>query len=194
LNKAVLVLCDNSPVKIQQNRSYTRQQWLKKPMLSGAYRKWLIDNGSLTARLKARYKDFTVRPVLLKNAKAFTDESALLGLKANQHALIREVILMGNNQHVVFAHSVLPRTSLRGPWNGLGRLGNKPLGAALFANDKAKRTPLEYKKLAPHHAMFKRATRHLSAKPNCLLARRSIFSLNCAKILVTEVFLEPLLK
>jgi chorismate--pyruvate lyase len=181
-------------VKIQHNRSQSRQRWLKKPMLSGAYRKWLIDNGSLTARLRACYKDFAVRPVSLKNAKAFTDESALLGLKASQHALIREVILIGNNQPVVFAHSVLPITSLRGAWNGLGRLGNKPLGAALFANDKVKRTPLEYKKLAPHHALFRRATRHLSAKPNRLWARRSIFSLNCAKILVTEVFLEPLLK
>ncbi len=179
-------------MKIQQNRSHPRQRWLKRPKLSGAYRKWLIDNGSLTARLKARYADFAVRPVSLKNAKAFTDESALLGLKANQHALIREVLLMGNNQPVVFAHSVLPRASLRGAWNGLGKLGNKPLGAALFANPKVKRTPLEYKKLAPHHALFRRATCHLSAKPNRLWARRSVFTLNCAKILVTEVFLPKL--
>ena len=181
-------------VKIQQNRSQSRQQWLKKPMLSGVYRKWLIDNGSLTARLKMRYADFAVRPVLLKNAKAFADESALLGLKCNQHALIREVLLMGGNQPVVFAHSVLPRTSLRGAWNGLGRLGNKPLGATLFANPKVKRTPLEYKKLSPHHPISMRVAAHMATNPKALWARRSIFSLGCAKILVTEVFLEQLLK
>lgn len=163
-------------------------------MLSGAYRKWLIDNGSLTARLRLRYKDFTVRPVLLKNTKSLVDEYALLGLKANQHALIREVILMGNNQPVVFAHSVLPRTSLQGAWNGLGRLGNKPLGATLFANPKVKRTTLEYKKLSTYSSISIRVAEHMQTSPKQLWARRSIFILNCAKILVTEVFLEQLLK
>jgi chorismate lyase len=181
-------------VKIQNNCSRLRQQWLKKPMLCGAYRKWLIDNGSLTARLKARYRDFAVRPVLLKNAKAFTDEYALLGLKANQHALIREVILMGNNQPVVFAHSVLPRVSLRGAWNRFGKLGNKPLGAALFANPKVKRTTLEYKKLSACNPISMRVAEHMQTSSKALWARRSIFSLNCAKILVTEVFLEQLFK
>jgi chorismate lyase len=194
LNNAVLILCDNSTVKIQQNRSQSRQQWLKKPMLSGVYRKWLIDNGSLTARLKARYHDFAVQPVLLKNAKALVDESALLGLKASQNALIREVILIGNNQPVVFAHSVLPHASLRGAWRGLGKLGNKPLGAALFGNPKVKRTPLEYKKLPRYHPISMRVTEHVSTKQKVLWARRSVFQLNCAKILVTEVFLEQILE
>jgi chorismate lyase len=181
-------------LKIQHNRSYPRQHWLKKPMLCGAYRKWLIDDGSLTARLKTRYADFAVRPVLLKNAKSFTDESALLGLKANQHALIREVLLVGGNHPVVFAHSVLPRASLRGAWNGLGKLGNKPLGAALFANPVVKRTPLEYKKLSACSPISMRVAGYLKTSPKALWARRSIFNLNCAKILVTEIFLEQLLK
>lgn len=180
-------------VKIQQNLIYSRKQWLKKPILCGAYRKWLIDNGSLTASLKARYAGFALRPILLKNVKAFTDESALLGLKANQHVLIREVLLMGNNQPVVFAHSVLPTTSLRGAWNGLGRLGNKPLGATLFANPKVKRTRLTYKKLPRHHPISMRLAVHMQMAPKAMWARRSVFSLNCAKILVTEVFLPQLL-
>ena len=163
-------------------------------MMSGAYRKWLIDDGSLTARLKTRYADFAVKPVLLKNASAFTDESRLLCLKATQHALIREVTLMGNKQPVVFAHSVLPQASLRGAWHGLGKLGNKPLGATLFANPKVKRTPLVYKKLPRHHPISMRVTEHLQTRPKTFWARRSIFSLGCAKILVTEVFLNELLK
>ena len=167
-------------MKIQQNRSHPRQRWLRKPMLSGAYRKWLIDNGSLTTRLKARYADFAVRPVLLKNGKAFTDESTLLGLKVSQHALIREVVLMGNNQPVVFAHSVLPHASLGGAWRGLGKLGNKPLGAALFSNAKVKRTPLEYKKLSCHHPISMRVAEHMNISLKPLWARRSVFSLNCA--------------
>ena len=93
----------------------------------------------------------------------------------------------------MFAHSVLPRGSLRGAWNGLGRLGNKPLGATLFANPKVKRTPLSYKKLTPNHALYQHAIQYLTQKPSYLWARRSIFSLNCANIMVTEVFLPQLL-
>jgi chorismate lyase len=181
-------------VKVQQNRSHPRQQWLKKPMLSGAYRRWLIDNGSLTARLQQHYSQFAVKPVAVKYAKAIQDEAALLHLPAYKAALIREVLLMGKNQPVVFAHSVLPRTSLRGAWNGLGRLGNKPLGATLFANPVVKRTPLEYKKLPRQHPISMRLAEHMQTSPKALWARRSVFQLNCARILVTEVFLPQLLK
>ncbi len=181
-------------VKFQQTSFQLRQRWLKKPILAKALQSWLIDTGSLTARLQLRYSQFAVKPVTVKYAKPVTDEATLLHLSAHKSALIREVLLMGDNQPVVFAHSVLPRASLRGAWNGLGRLGNKPLGAALFANPKVKRTPLEYKKLSPNHALYKCATAHLIIKPANLWARRSIFSLNCARILVTEIFLPQLLE
>lgn len=180
-------------MKIYKNISQQRYLWLNKALQSNAYEAWLIDNGSLTLRLQKRYARFTVQPVALKFAKPIQDEAALLHLPVHKTALIREVLLMGDNQPVVFAHSVLPRTSLRGAWNGLGRLGNKPLGATLFANPKVKRTPLSYKKLTPNHALYKHAAQHLTQKPSYLWARRSIFSLNCANIMVTEVFLPQLL-
>ena len=192
LRGSIACLCDNPTVKIQQNRSQSRQRWLKKPILAKALQSWLIDNGSLTSRLQLRYSHFAVKPVVVKYAKPITDESALLHLPAHKTALIREVLLLGNSQSVVFAHSVLPRTSLRGAWNGLGRLGNKPLGATLFVNPKVKRTPLSYKRLSPHHKLYQHATAHLTIKPTHLWARRSIFSLNCARILVTEIFLPKL--
>jgi len=88
----------------------------------------------------------------------------------------------------VFAHSVLPHKSLRGRWLALSRLGNKPLGATLFANPRVKRTALSYKKLSRHHALYKHAAKGLNDKPPYLWARRSVFSLNCANIMLTEVF------
>ena len=181
-------------MKIRKIPSNNRSQWLEKPVFCGGLQPWLIDNGSLTARLQLRYSHFAVKPVAVKYAKPIYDEAALLHLPAYKVALIREVLLIGNNQPVVFAHSVLPRASLRGAWNRLGRLGNKPLGATLFANPKVKRTPLEYKKLPRHHPISMRVAEHMQKSPKALWARRSIFSLNCAKILVTEVFLEELLK
>jgi chorismate--pyruvate lyase len=176
-------------VKIHKNSSQARYRWLNKPFSSHLYNAWLIDRGSLTARLQQRYANFVVKPVAMKYAKPIQDEVALFYESGYKVALIREVLLMGNNQPVVFAHSVLPRASLRGEWCDLGKLGSKPLGAILFANPKVKRTPLSYKKLTPNHALYKRAALYLQQAPSYLWARRSIFSLNCANIMVTEVFL-----
>lgn len=176
-------------MKIRKNTSQSRCRWLTKPLLSHAYEAWLIGNGSLTARLQQCYPDFYVKPLTVKYAKPMQDEAALLHLAINKTALVREVLLFGDGQPVVFAHSVLPRNSLRGAWRGLGKLGNKPLGATLFANPKVRRTPLSYKKLSSNHALYPHATQHLTVKPLYLWARRSVFSLNCANILVTEVFL-----
>lgn len=163
-------------------------------MMSGAYRDWLINTGSLTARLQKRYIRFAVKTVALKSARPLFDEAKPLGIATRQMAGIREVLLMNGQQAVVFAHSVLPRHSLRGRWLGLSRLGNKPLGATLFANPKVSRTPLSYKKLSPHHALYQKAVKHLTEKPASLWARRSVFSLGCASIMVTEIFLPQLLK
>ena len=170
-----------------------RTNWLKKPVFSEKYQHWLTDKGSLTVRLQQRYAKFSVKPISLNYAKPLQDEVRLLKLLTHQTTLIREVLLVGNHEPVVFAHSVLPRTSLRGRWNRLGKLGNKPLGATLFANPKVKRTPLTFKKLSRHHPLYKRATKHLTQKPSYLWARRSVFSLNCANILVTEIFLPQIL-
>ena len=190
-------------MKIQQQKLKVRQRWLLKPISAKNFQNWLINSASLTARLQQKYANFAVKPVAVNFAKAVVEEAALLRLPAHKTALIREVLLFGNNQPVVFAHSVLPRASLRGAWNGLGRLGNKPLGATLFANAKVKRTPLSYKKLSKNHVLYRRALKNLAATqqiaqkstlaPTFLWARRSIFSLNCATILVTEIFLPTLL-
>ena len=171
----------------------THTNWLKKPFSSHSMHTWLLDSGSLTARLQKRYSHFLVKPVLMQYAKPIQDEATLLRLPAHNFALIREVLLIGNEQAVVFAHSVLPKASLRGAWNGLGRQGNKPLGATLFANPKVKRSQLSYKKLSRHHPISIRLAEHLQQEPMPLWARRSIFVLNCAKIMVTEVFLPQLL-
>ncbi|HQN64915.1 MAG TPA: chorismate lyase [Methylophilus sp.] len=171
----------------------SRHGWQKRPICNPEIKRWLIDTGSLTARLRARYADFTVQPVVLRYARPLRDEVSMLGLKRNEYALIREVLLIGSGQPVVFAHSVLPGNSLNGQWRGLGKLGNRPLGAALFANPRVKRTPLEYKKLSPCSPISMRVSEHAQIKGAALWARRSVFKLGCARILVTEVFLPHIL-
>jgi chorismate--pyruvate lyase len=166
---------------------------LKKPILSANYHPWLTDKASLTKSLQQRYSDFAVNPVLVAYAKPFYDEAALLAIPTHHRALIREVFLMAGSQALVFAHSVLPRKSLRGRWLGLRRLGNKPLGQTLFAAPQVRRMAMSYKKLSPQHVLYQHATKGLLNKPGYLWARRSVFSLNGANIMVTEVFLPQLL-
>jgi chorismate--pyruvate lyase len=171
-----------------------RAAWLLKPPGSDAYRHWLVDNGSLTQRLRSGCEHFTVEGVRQRWARPLPDEALLLEMRPHERALLREVSLVCDGTAAVFAHSVLPRQSLRGAWHDLGRLGSKPLGAALFANPDVVRMPLQFRKLSPRHALYGRAVEHLACRPACLWARRSLFRLQGAPILVTEVFLPGVLE
>lgn len=169
-----------------------RQRWLRKPLACRREHRWLINPDSLTARLQQRYPQFSLRTLQMGHARIMQDEAYLLHLKTQQLATVREVLLIGNQKAVVFAHSVIPARAKRGAWHGLTRLGNQPLGALLFANPQVRRTPLRYKKLCKHHRLYQKAVPHLAQPPTYLWARRSVFYLNCVSILVTEVFLPTL--
>jgi chorismate--pyruvate lyase len=123
-------------------------------------RHWLTDRGSLTRRLKAHCSDFRVRPLATGLARPNADEHKLLLLRPGSLAYVREVLLSCHGKPVVFAHSVLPRSGLRGGWNGIARLGARPLGEALFNDHRIKRESLAYLRLSPHHALFHAASPH----------------------------------
>ena len=179
-------------MRIKKERQH--KQWLRKPISANGFQAWLIDGASLTQRLKQRYSMFAVRPISVRYAKALTDEYTVLHHKEKQKALVREVVLMGNSQPRVFAHSVLPKHSLRGEWYGFGRLGNKPLGEALFANPKVRRAPFQFKKLRKQHSLYQQAIQYCEVPVAYLWARRSVFSLNSGSILVTEILLPTILR
>ena len=159
------------------------------PVSAAAYAPWLRDRGSLTLRIQQRCTDFSVRNVCSHLAPAAYDETALLGLPPRQKIYTREVFLYADGAPVVFAHSVVGAHHLRGAWYALQNLGNRPLGALLFAHPLVKRAPLRYQSLRPQHALYRRAATVLDAAPERLWARRSLFSLHGAPLLVTEVFL-----
>ncbi len=171
-----------------------RDPWLAAPVGAGGYRHWLRDRGSLTQRLQARCAAFAVEGLRLRWARPQPDEARLLGLPRHERARLREVTLCCAGTPVIFARSVLPGRSLRGPWRALAYLGSRPLGAALFADPRVARTPLAYRKLTPAHALYRRAAAVLDAPPACLWARRSVFWREDAPILVTEVFLPGVLE
>ncbi|MDH5481110.1 MAG: chorismate lyase [Nitrosomonas sp.] len=161
--------------------------------ISPAIRRWLQDRGSLTRRIQERCNHFRVQPVFQSLAKLYGDEMAVMNLRHNEKAMVREVYLYCCEKPVVFAHSVVSRKNLRGAWRGLNGLGNKSLGTVLFTNPKIKRTPLEFKKVSSGHFLYDRACAILQSKPANLWARRSLFTLHGQSILVTEVFLPKIL-
>jgi chorismate--pyruvate lyase len=154
-----------------------------------ALRGWLSDRGSLTRRLQAQHADFRVRLLARGLTRPFRDEAEALHLHPANRAYVRDVLLMGDGQARVFAHSVLPRPSLRGGWNGITRLGNQPLGEALFTNPRIRRLGLTLCRIDAHHPLYRAARLHTGVTERYLWARRSVFCLNGHPLLVTEVFL-----
>ena len=160
---------------------------------SSAMRSWLLNAGSLTHRITQRCADFAVREIYERDAHPLVDETHIAGVGRKQHALLRDVYLYCGNTPVVFAHSVLPYSSLVGRWAQLKRLGSRPLGSALFVHPQVRRQSLQFKKIDLRHPLYPRAwvkTRHTAPD---LWARRSLFSLATQQILVTEVFLPDIL-
>ncbi|MBC7944908.1 MAG: chorismate lyase [Burkholderiales bacterium] len=164
------------------------------PHPDSPYRTWLLDRGSLTQRIQSRCAAFSVRGLRQRLARPCRDEVRELDLPARELALTREVFLYCKATPVVFAHTVLQRTALRGPWHLLATQGSKPLGATLFSNPKVARLPLHFKRLTARHELFQRAQRMLKAPPDCLWARRSLFIVERAPLMVTEVFLPGILE
>lgn len=169
-------------------------EWLTSAWSAGPWRHWLIDRGSLTRRLQLFCPHFRLERLVQCRDRPHQDEYTPLGLYPGRNALVREVLLKEADQPLVFAHSVIPLSGLRGPWAALSGLGNRPLGAALFGDPRIGRLALEFKRVDRRHPLYRDAVRHITEAPRALWARRSLFSLESQPILVTEVFLPATLQ
>jgi chorismate lyase len=147
---------------------------------------WLLDDGSLTAKLlKLSQGDFRVDVLRQVHARASRSEAHALGINPKQICLIREVILRGHNQPWVFARSVLPLSSLTGSLRHLRKQGTRPLGAFLFSQPHLKRSPIALALISRHHAYLPENL----VRDAQVWGRRSIFSIDNKPLLVSEVFL-----
>lgn len=167
-------------------------RWSTHPALSSplhpstGLRSWLLDDGSLTAKLvKLSHGEFRVQVLQQAYARASRSEALALGIGFHEQCLIREVILRGHNQPWVFARSVLPISSLSGSLRHLRKQGTRPLGAFLFSQPHLKRSPIALSLISRHHAYLPESL--LGNTP--VWGRRSIFSIDDKPLLVSEVFL-----
>jgi chorismate--pyruvate lyase len=167
--------------------------WCRAPVGAGACHPWLTDTGSLTARLQAHAGKISVRVVFQGLRHANPDEHFLFG-RQSAWVHVREVLLMHGRTPLVFAHTVVAPANLRGRWRSVLGLGNRPLGAALFADHRIRRYALHQKKLPAAHPLHACAAVHISKLPPALWARRSIFASGDSPILVSEVFYPAVLR
>ena len=170
--------------------------WGPPPRRAGPYLPWLREDGSLTARVirhLAQPADFSLRVLYQGSARLGREEARLLGLRPGRRVQVREILLLGRAMPLVYAHSVLPASSRRHPWPAWYGLGNRALGSLLFACPKIIAGPLACRALDRRHPLRQRAAGWLEELPALVWGRRAVFRQDGFPLLVSELFLPPLL-
>ena len=162
----------------------------------GALWSWLVDQGSLTQRLKARVGEGFALKVLAESREPLRRSDAQrMGVAYPQPALIREVRLDAGGRGAIHAVTVIPLSTIEAH-PALGALGDRPLGEAIF-NDRpdpevdgepVRREPFEVACLEPDHALAERALAALGEPRDQVWARRSVVRLGAEPLLIHECF------
>lgn len=120
-------------------------------------------------------------------------ERRLLGMPHHAVAVVRQVQLMCGDRPWIYGRTVMPLSTLTGPRRRLSCLGARSLGAMLFADNTLKRFEVQVARVMPWHALYGAATVSLPAEPAAVWGRRSVFQTRDKPLLVSEVFLPPLI-
>jgi chorismate--pyruvate lyase len=169
--------------------------WRTSPAAHGQIKRWLTAGGSLSARLAATGKVFSVQVLRQGRAPLNPDEALALGLGQQRNGYAREVLLRVDGVPVVFARSVTAQHNAVGAWRSVQGLGNRPLADVLFRRSGISRQPLSFSSLARCSPMQRHATKAWAngvgspVLDSALDARRSVFVRQRATLLVMEVFI-----
>jgi chorismate--pyruvate lyase len=112
-------------------------------------------------------------------------ETKLLQLRAREWAIVREVVLLCHEQPWVFARSIIPVSSTRGPLRHLRHWADRSLGALLFKDPSMHRDPFQLARLKPGNGLIPDELQGDSI----LWGRRSRFFVKNQPLLVCEIFL-----
>lgn len=143
---------------------------------------WLLEAGSITARLKHRWPGTRVRLVYEGQDTPYPEECLRLGLQPNSTCWVREVRLHAGEHLLVHARTVVPHWGPGNPWHDLSALGERPLGELLFQLPDLQRSPLEFALTRPD-ALYRR-----EGEPMNRPARRCTYTRDSAALLLTEAF------
>ncbi len=174
--------------------SSLKQHWYHRRQLftcaiPAEVKSWLFDASSLTARLIRKCPgEFRVELLSQGVGRPALDEIKALNLAYGDSALVREVYLYCKNKQVVYARTVIPLSTLTGAQRSYGNLGNRPLGAMLFADKTMKRDEVMVSRLCPEPALHAKVD--ITGKD--VWGRRSVFHVGGKPLLVSEYYLPTL--
>ncbi len=165
------------------------RRWLRQ-QVPDVLRTWLLDKGSLTDRLKRSCPGkFSVRVLDEAWQRPQLDEARVLNMPVTALAWVRQVQLLCDGVPRVFARTIVPVTTLSGAQRRLAYLGNRPLGAYLFADPGMQRSPVQLARITRGSRLFEDAVQGLTRKPPVIWGRRSVFRVGGKPLLVSEIFL-----
>lgn len=144
-------------------------------LLTPTMRYWLLSKGSLTAQLEAEFGPIRLAEVSEQHAYANRQQAQGLNIAHRSAIIVRNIRIDAANAPLIWAHSVLPLTSLAGANQQIRLQRHKPLGKILFQHRSLCRSPI-----------------HIAHVGN-YWCRRSVFTLNHHPIMVAEAFAPELL-
>lgn len=152
---------------------------------------WLLDESSLTRRLQERCRGtFQVRVLAQGWMRPLEDERRALELRRGAVAWVRQVHLLCEGRPWVYARTVIPAATLQAGQRHLVRLGERPLGAMLFADRSVRRGAMEVARIEPGRLLHRNALGVRSRQ--VIWGRRSLFFFGTRPLLVSEIFLPNL--
>lgn len=161
--------------------------------MSSSLRLWLMDDGSLTRRLRAICPDgFRVKIVNQGWEPPMVNEAHHLAISFHTKVFSREVVLQCSEHAMVYARTVIPARTLKGRLSRLAKLGEKPLGEILFTDPHIHRRDLQIARLQTGELLFEKARLAMAdSQPSVdtIWARRSTFAYHDKRLLVSEIFL-----
>ncbi len=180
-----------TPIHARLEPNWADWRRVRKVLVPDHVYSWLCETGSLTARVKAACGNrcFEVRLLQQGWGRPLYSEGRVLKMRRGESAVVREVELLCDGIPWVFARTLIPASSLRGPVRRLTLLGCKPLGAVLFADPMVERGPMQIAHLSPRHPLFCSAAARLERVPLDIWGRRTVYFLAGHPLLVNELFL-----
>lgn len=177
--------------KNKYSKRWHRRKMLFNQLVPAEIVPWLFDSSSLTKRLLQRCpENFRVEVLNQSVMRPALDEKRALCIGSGKSALIREVLLYCGDRAVVYARTVIPLATLAGAQRSYANLGNRPLGAMLFADRSMSRGEVEITKLMPDDSLY--VNTHCVGET--VWGRRSIFRVGGKPLLVSEYFLPAIYK
>ena len=179
-------------MSLKQQRQWSTAAHLRASHCSALEMAWLQYSGSLTDALE-KLTHHQAQWILSQESYNIPrqDEGRALKLPPRSIAYIREGGWSNQGILWIATRAVIPLTTLNEPGSPLKNLGTIPMGKILFTLPQMKRHPFEFQAITAQHPDYSHHSAHLSleAKETRLWARRSLFSLDKALLLVSETFL-----